>query len=83
MSPTDAATAEAFADSAAAREAERTADRFYGKYRGLVLLNIDPENRGRLKAMVPEVLGEIPSSWALPCAPYAGTGCGFFTIPPI
>jgi hypothetical protein len=23
------------------------------------------------------------SSWALPCAPYAGTGAGFFSIPPI
>lgn len=83
MSATEAAAAEAFSDSAAARELERQADRFYGKYRGLVLINIDPENRGRLKAMVPEVLGEIPSSWALPCAPYAGTGSGFFAIPPI
>ena len=33
--------------------------------------------------MVPEVLGEIPSGWALPCAPYAGTARGFFAVPPI
>lgn len=62
---------------------ERSTDRFYGKYRGIVSINVDPLSLGRLKAMVPEVLGEIPSSWALPCSPYAGTGCGLFTIPPI
>jgi len=62
---------------------DRRTDRFYGKYRGLVAINVDPLNLGRLKAMVPEVLGEIPSSWALPCAPYAGTGAGFFAVPPI
>jgi len=62
---------------------DRMTDRFYGKYRGLVTINLDPLHLGRLKAMVPEVLGEVPSSWALPCAPYAGTGSGFYTIPPI
>ena len=63
--------------------AERGTDRFFGKYRGLVTNNIDPLGMGRLQAMVPEVLGESPSSFALPCAPYAGTGSGQFTIPPI
>ena len=63
--------------------ADRRTDRFYGKYRGLVAINVDPLSLGRLEAMVPEVLGEIPSSWALPCAPYAGTGAGFFAVPPI
>jgi hypothetical protein len=58
-------------------------DRFFGKYRGLVMINVDPDNRGRLKASVPEVLGEVPSSWALPCAPYAGTNAGFFAVPPV
>jgi len=62
---------------------ERLTDRFYGKYRGLVLNNQDPLRVGRLMAMVPEVLGEVPSGWALPSAPYAGTGSGFFAIPPI
>src|SRR5712692_7043214 len=62
---------------------DRRTDRFYGKYRGLVTINVDPLSLGRLKAMVPEVLGEVPSSWALPCAPYAGTGSGLFAIPPI
>jgi hypothetical protein len=61
---------------------ERQTDRFYGKYRGLVLINADPLSQGRIKALVPEVLGLVPSTWALPCTPYAGVGAGLFTIPP-
>lgn len=68
---------------AGAEVLERQTDRFYGKYRGLVVINTDPLGLGRLQAMVPEVLGEVPSGWALPCAPYAGTGSGFFAIPPV
>ena len=67
----------------AASETTTRSDRFYGKYRGLVTINVDPQKRGRLKAMVPEVLGEVPSSWALPCVPYAGTTSGFFAIPSV
>src|SRR3989442_8011649 len=66
-----------------ATAAERGTDHFFGKYRGLVTNNIDPLGLGRIQAIVPEVLGENPSSFALPCAPYAGTGAGQFTIPPI
>ncbi len=62
---------------------ERQTDRFYGKYRGLVLVNVDPQNQGRLKAIVPEVLGVMPSNWCLPCTPYAGTMAGLFTVPMI
>lgn len=68
-------------NAAVAQEGE--SDHFYGKYRGLVINNQDPMNQGRLQAMVPEVLGEIPSGWAVPCSPYAGTQAGFFAIPPI
>ena len=57
-------------------------DRFYGKYRGAVVNNMDPTSRGRLQAMVPEVLGEIPTGWAEPCSPYAGPMAGFFAVPP-
>ncbi len=62
---------------------EKQTDRFYGKYRGLVFLNVDPQNQGRIKAIVPEVLGVFPSNWCLPCTPYAGTAmpAGLFTIP--
>jgi len=63
--------------------AEHDADRFYGKYRGIVVNNLDPLQIGRLQAMVPEVLGEIPCGWASPCVPYAGTGSGFYAIPPV
>jgi hypothetical protein len=59
---------------------------FYGKYRGTVLNNIDPEFRGRLMCMVPDVLGPVPSSWCEACAPLAGpTGpqMGAYMVPPI
>jgi hypothetical protein len=62
---------------------ERHADRFYGKYRGLVTSTDDPLDRGRVKAQVPEVLGEVETGWALPAAPYAGPDQGLFTIPPV
>jgi Type VI secretion system/phage-baseplate injector OB domain len=57
--------------------------RFYGKYRGLVIENIDPEQIGRVLVQVPDVLGEIPSSWAMPCVPAAGIQAGCFIVPPI
>jgi len=63
--------------------AERHADRFYGKYRGLVADNEDPLQLGRLKAFVPAVLRGVPTGWATPCAPYAGTGSGVYAIPPV
>jgi Type VI secretion system/phage-baseplate injector OB domain len=57
--------------------------RHYGKYRGLVINNIDPEQIGRVLVQVPDVLGEIPSSWAMPCVPAAGIQAGCFIVPPI
>jgi hypothetical protein len=60
---------------------ERQTDRFFGKYRGLVLINVDPQNQGRIKAIVPEVLGVFPTNWCLPCTPYAGMMAGLFTVP--
>jgi hypothetical protein len=56
-------------------------DRLWGKYRGVVFNNQDPLRLGRIQAMIPEVLGEIPSGWASPCTPYAGTLAGLYTIP--
>lgn len=63
--------------------AQRVRDRHYGKYRGIVADNEDPKKMGRIKVQVPEVLKDEVSSWALPCAPYAGVGSGHFTIPPV
>jgi len=57
--------------------------RFYGKYRGLVIENIDPLQIGRVLLQCPDVLGETPSSWAMPCVPVAGIQSGCFVVPPI
>ena len=59
---------------------------FLGKYRGTVINNIDPEQRGRMIVSVPDVLGPVPSTWAEPCTPLAGpTGppMGVYMVPPI
>ena len=58
-----------------------TRERVLGKHRGIVTSSTDPERLGRIQAMVPEVLGEIPTGWATPCVPYAGPGSGFFSLP--
>ena len=63
------------------RMAEMVNSRFYGKYRGLVTDNSDPESRGRLQVRIPTVLGD-QAVWALPCAPVANSdGSGFFAMP--
>ena len=56
---------------------------FFGKYRGTVINNIDPMQIGRIQAMVPDVAGLIPGSWAMPCVPVAGINMGIFTMPSI
>lgn len=65
---------------------ENGARKYYGKYRGTVINNIDPMQLGRLQVQVPDVLGLVPSSWAVPCVPLAGpTGppMGVYLVPPI
>lgn len=60
--------------------------KFVGKFRGTVINNIDPEMRGRIMCMVPDVLGLIPSTWCEACIPLAGpTGppMGIYLVPPI
>jgi hypothetical protein len=56
---------------------------FFGKYRGKVENNLDPLQQGRVQVSVPAVLGEGRLSWAMPCVPYAGSGVGFFAVPPV
>lgn len=56
---------------------------FYGKYRGLVIDNVDPMQMGRLMVQVPDVSNVLPSTWAMPCVPFAGIQSGFFAVPDI
>jgi uncharacterized protein involved in type VI secretion and phage assembly len=56
-------------------------ERHYGKYRGTVVNNLDPEQRGRIQVMVPDVSNLMLSSWAMPCFPVGGMQTGFFAVP--
>lgn len=56
---------------------------FFGKYRGLVINNIDPMQMGRIMVQVPDVSNVLPSTWALPCVPFTGIQSGFFVVPAI
>jgi len=57
-------------------------DRYFGEYRGTVTDTGDPLASGRIRARVPDVTGTGDTGWALPCAPFAGSGMGFFALPP-
>ena len=56
---------------------------YYGKYRGTVISNIDPEQRGRLQVQVPDVAGLNLMSWAMPCFPMSGKQMGTYMLPQI
>jgi len=57
--------------------------KYYGKYRGTVLQNIDPMQMGRIQVIVPDVSAVLPSSWAMPCVPIAGKQMGAYFVPQI
>ena len=65
-----------------ARLIERVEGRYYGKYRGIVSDNNDPNNLGRVKASVPRLLGDsVTTGWALPAFAYGGAKeQGFFAV---
>ena len=54
---------------------------FYGKYRGVVTDVKDPLMLGRIKANVPDVMGDQESGWAMPCMPFGGSSMGFYALP--
>jgi len=58
-------------------------ERYYGKYRGTVINNVDPEQIGRLQLLVPDVAGVAPTSWAMPCFPSSGRQMGAYLLPQI
>lgn len=68
-----------------ARLIERVEGRYYGKYRGVVTCNKDPNDLGRVKAQVPRVLGDLETTgWALPAFAYGGAKeQGFFAVPDV
>lgn len=55
--------------------------KYFGKYRGMVLNNIDPLQQGRLQVQVPDVQGLAPATWAMPCVPIAGIQNGMVALP--
>ena len=48
---------------------QRHVGKYYGKYSGIVVDNVDPEQRGRLRVKVESVFGVQTSVWARPCLP--------------
>lgn len=57
--------------------------KYFGKYRGTVLNNIDPLQTGRLLVQVPDVFGLGISSWAIACVPLTGKQMGAWFVPQI
>ncbi len=57
--------------------------KYLGKYRGVVINNVDPLQRGRLQVQVPDVAGIAPITWAMPCVPIAGIQNGMVALPMI
>ncbi len=60
-----------------------TGQKYYGIYRGTVLANIDPLNKGRITATVPDIGGITPSTWIMPAVPLAGKLEGTYMVPQI
>lgn len=57
--------------------------KYYGKFRGTVVNNVDPLQLGRIQAMVPDVSALLPTSWAMPCLPIAGKQMGTYFVPQV
>jgi len=57
--------------------------KFIGRYRGVVVSNIDPDKIGRLLVRVEDVMGSHPCLWASPASVVAGTQMGIYAIPPV
>jgi uncharacterized protein involved in type VI secretion and phage assembly len=58
-------------------------NKFFGKYRGTVTDIQDPLMTLRIRAKVPDVMGDLESGWAMPSVPFGGSGMGFFALPKV
>lgn len=58
-------------------------ERYFGKFRGMVVNNLDPERRGRIMAQVPDVTGLTPGTWAEACVPLTGKQSGTWFVPQV
>lgn len=66
------------------RVAKEVHRKYYGKFRGFVVDNQDPQKRARLKVRVPSVLADSETGWALPCLPFGGLAdIGLFLVPEV
>ncbi len=66
------------------RLARHIDEKYFGKFRGIVVDNQDPQKRGRLKLRIPSVLADQDTDWALPCLPYGGADQqGLFMVPEV
>lgn len=57
--------------------------KFFGKYRGTVVNNVDAMQMGRLQVICPDVSNIMLSSWAMPCFPVTGIQMGTWWLPQI
>jgi len=86
--------ASAAAMSQGTERVERLENQYYGKYRGVVVDNKDPDQLGRLRVWVPslfptegDAVPDDPASpsvcdWAWPCLPFGGSADqGLFFVP--
>ncbi|MGH9884442.1 MAG: phage baseplate assembly protein V, partial [bacterium] len=74
---------------------ERLESQYYGKHRGVVIANDDPQQLGRLRVWVPSLFPTDDASqpaqddltvtdWAWPCLPFGGApDQGFFFVPEV
>jgi len=70
-------------ESAVLQLAQHRQRTFFGKYRGIVTDNNDPDKQGRVRAKVPELFGDEPAGWAMACVPFAPPQKGFLALPEV
>jgi uncharacterized protein involved in type VI secretion and phage assembly len=56
--------------------------KYFGKYRAVVVNATDPLRLGRIQAEVPDMPTQ-PLNWAMPCVPVAGPQMGLYVLPPV